>query len=76
MAPSSKQLQKYQLQGAWLSQSAEDVTLDLWVVSSSPMMGIEITFLKNHLKNYQKRKYQLLILEQKLGISPRGLYFG
>ena len=27
----------------WLAQSVEHVTLDLWVVSSSPTLGAEIT---------------------------------
>ena len=29
--------------GAWLAQLVEHVTLDLRVVNSSPMLGIEIT---------------------------------
>ena len=29
--------------GAWLAQSVEHVTLDLEVVGSSPMLGVEIT---------------------------------
>ena len=29
--------------GAWLAQLVEHVTLELWVVSSSPMLGVEIT---------------------------------
>ena len=29
--------------GAWLAQSEEHVSLDLGVVSSSPMLGVEIT---------------------------------
>ena len=29
--------------GVWLAQSVEHATLDLWVVSSSPMLGIEIS---------------------------------
>ena len=28
--------------GAWLAESEEHVTLDLGVVSSSPMLGIEV----------------------------------
>lgn len=32
--------------GAWLSQSVERVTLDLWIVSSSPIVGVEITLKK------------------------------
>ena len=32
--------------GAWLAQSVKHVTLDLRVVSSSPMLGIELTFKK------------------------------
>ena len=31
---------------SWLAQSVEHVTLDLEVVSSSPTLGIEITFKK------------------------------
>ena len=34
------------LRGTWLAQSVEHVTLDLGVMSSSPTLGIEITFLK------------------------------
>ena len=30
--------------GAWLAQSAEHAALDLEVVGSSPMLGVEITF--------------------------------
>ena len=29
--------------GTWLAQSVDDETLDLGVVSSNPMLGIEIT---------------------------------
>jgi len=29
--------------GTWLAQSAEHATLDLTVLSSSPMLGVEIT---------------------------------
>ena len=31
-----------QLWGAWLAQSEEHATLDLWVMSSSPTLGAEI----------------------------------
>ena len=30
-------------QGAWLVQTEECVTLDLWVMSLSPTLGVEIT---------------------------------
>ena len=32
-----------QLEGAWLAQLVEEVILDLWLVSLSPLMGVEIT---------------------------------
>ena len=32
--------------GKWLAQSVEHATLDLGVVSSSPMVGVEPTFKK------------------------------
>ena len=38
-------------EGTWRVQSVEHVTLDLGVVSSSPMLGVEITF-KNRLKKW------------------------
>ena len=36
-------LQKQSYYGAWLAQSVECVTLDLQAVSSSPMLGVEVT---------------------------------
>ena len=33
----------FEIKGTWLSQWVEPVTLDLGVVSSSPMLGVEIT---------------------------------
>ena len=33
--------------GAWLAQSKEHMTLDLGVVNSSPIMGMELSFKKN-----------------------------
>lgn len=30
----------------WLAQSVEHMTLHLWVMSSSPTMGVELTFKK------------------------------
>ena len=46
-------LNKESLRGAWLAQLEEHGTLYLAVVSSSPMMGLEIT--KNN-KNLKKEK--------------------
>ena len=37
-------LKNKRLRGAWLAQSVEPATLDLRAVSSSPMIGIEITY--------------------------------
>lgn len=34
------------LRGTWLAQSGDPVTLDLEVVSLSPMLGVEITLKK------------------------------
>lgn len=34
----------YTGRGSWLAHSEEHATLDLWIVSSSPMLGIEIFF--------------------------------
>ena len=36
--------------GAWLAQSEEHVTLDLRIMSSSPMLGIEVILKKNFFK--------------------------
>ena len=33
--------------GSWLAQLVEHVTLDLWVLSLSPMSGVEPTLKKN-----------------------------
>lgn len=38
--------------GSWLTQSVEDATLDLRVVTSSPLLDVEIT--KNLKKNFKK----------------------
>jgi len=45
------QLFKNKNTGTWLAQSAEHVALDVRVMSSSPMLGIEHTF-----KNKRKKK--------------------
>ena len=37
--------------GTWLSQSVEHATPDLGVMSSSPMLGIEITLKNKIFKN-------------------------
>ena len=39
--------ERKQHRGAWLAQSAEPVTLDLGVVSSSPTSGVEMTLKIN-----------------------------
>ena len=36
-------------QGAWLPPSVEQATLDFGAVSSSPMVGIEVTLKKNKI---------------------------
>ena len=38
------------LWGAWLAQLVELVTLDLRIINSSPMLGVEITEIK-YLRN-------------------------
>ena len=35
--------------GTWLVQSVEHMTLDLSIVSSSPMLAVQITFLKSKI---------------------------
>ena len=35
--------QMARLWGAWLAQSVEHMTLDLWIVSSIPMLSVETT---------------------------------
>ena len=47
-APAQIKLQKIKvkekdLRGTWLAQSVEHATLDLWVMSLSPTLGVEIT---------------------------------
>ena len=37
---------KISIRGIWLAQSVEHVTIDLQVVSSSPMLDTEITLKK------------------------------
>ena len=36
----------YFRRGTWLAQLGEYVTLDLWVVSLSPTLGVELTKIK------------------------------
>lgn len=38
--------------GTWLAQWVQYVTLDLGLVSLSPMLGKELTFLKKKEKTY------------------------
>lgn len=41
--------------GAWLAQAMEHATLDLWVISWSPMLGVEITLKKKKKENEERR---------------------
>ena len=43
MRPEDELLKEHMLWNAWLVQSEEHLTLDLMVVSLSPMLGVEIT---------------------------------
>ena len=43
--------QKRCFRGTWLAQSVEQVTLDLWVMSSSPTRGEEMTSKKSDIKD-------------------------
>ena len=45
------------MQGAWLAQSEEHVTLDLMIVSLSPTLVVEITKQRNtHINKQTKKK--------------------
>ena len=57
--------------GTWLAQSVERVTLDLRIVSLSPMLGVEVTLKIS--KNLKKRKKEcgLGILRQRASVSSR-----
>ena len=41
--------------GTWLALLEEHETLDLEVMSSSPMLGVEITYMNKHFKNKIKQ---------------------
>ena len=49
------------LWGAWLAQSVESAALDLGVLSSSPMLGVAITFisLRFYLFEREREKHEL-----------------
>ena len=38
--------------GTWLAQSGEHAILDLRVLSSSPTLGVEITFFKKKVRRH------------------------
>lgn len=40
--------------GAWLAQSEEYATLDLWVMSSGPMLGAEIMYICTYICKQKK----------------------
>lgn len=46
------------IQGKWFALSKEHATLDLWVVSRGPTLGVEIT--KTNLKKKKKFSIELL----------------
>lgn len=48
--------QKVKRGGTWLAHSAEHATLDLGVVSSSPMSGVDYLKIKSFKKNKVKNK--------------------
>ena len=49
------------LSGCWLAQSVERVTLDLGVMSSGPMLGIELTLKKKVSETFMRWIFNLRI---------------
>ena len=52
---------------AWLAQLVEDATLDFRVVSSSPMLGVELTLKRNTTNNIHNRPTPSTLLCTPLG---------
>lgn len=44
-----------QRRGAWLAQLGEHMTLNLRVMNSGPMLGVEITLKEKEEKNFYHR---------------------
>ena len=55
-----KFLKKIKPRGTWLAQLVEHETLELWVMSSSPIVCEEITFKKKKREKERKKKIKLL----------------
>ena len=51
--------------GTWLVQLEEHVTLDLRVVSSSLVLGVEITKKTNLIKDHKQRYATIVLLTRK-----------
>ena len=58
--------------GAWLAQSEEHLTLDLWIVSSSPTLGVEITYINKTFSFFKERKMHEDIIQMYGHFGGRG----